>query len=459
MNGDLYQMKDYRFLVVDDLPLVRQSLRAIIQTMGGFSVDMAQGYTDAINRIRSFQPEVILCDFQLGTGRTGQQLLEEVRRHKIIPDEAIFIMVTGEQAYEQVVACVELIPDDYILKPFSPELLSLRLHRLIVKKQVMRPYYLARREKRFADAQDFLDSNIGSKACKPYRVDFLRCGAELLLEQNDGPTAERAYREILEIYNFPWANVGIVKSLMQQKRFKEARELIDSVVANSPMFFEAFDIKAEICCQLGDHQEAQKTLAETAARNSRNYQRKRRLAEVALVNGDKEAARAAIDDVINNDVLQGEGGLRDMLILARTYLESGDNNNAELTMRKIPADTLMELDDRLTFVALSATITPDRGKEKFLGMREAWLSTPMAEERLVDALRAALTLDEHALADAIARRLMDEEGVRRVFQSALAAYAKFGRQKDFRNIQKDAAMARIATEVLPEGNAEDDSVA
>ena len=59
---------------------------------------------------------------------------------------------------------------------------------------------------------------------------------------------------------------------------------------------------------------------------------------------------------------------------------------------------------------------------------------------------SALALGEHELADQIARRLMGEEGVRRVFQSALAVYARYQRQQDFRNIQKTAALARISTE-------------
>ncbi|MBK6638677.1 MAG: response regulator [Rhodocyclaceae bacterium] len=443
----LYDFKNYRFMVIDDQPLVRQSLRSIIQTMGGFIVEMAQGYTDAINKIRATPPDVILCDYMMGSGRTGQQLLEEVRRNRLIPEEAIFLMVTGEQAYEQVVACVELIPDDYILKPFSPELLSLRLDRLMVKKQVMRPYFVAKREQRYVDAKRFLDQGQERKECRPYRVDFMRCNAELLLEQQRGTDAEQSYRDILEIYNFPWANVGIVKSLMQQRRFKEAQELIETVVTGSPGFFEAFDIKAEICAELGDHAEAQKTLAEVDAKNSKNYSRKRRLAASALANGDTETARKALADVLANDVVgDAASNLSDILALTRAHLEAGDEVEAELSLRKISSDQPMALDERLCFVGLVAAVTPARGKGPFLGMREAWLTTPMKEERLVDGLRGALALGEHELADQIARRLMGEEGVRRVFQSALAVYARYQRQQDFRNIQKAAALARISTE-------------
>ncbi len=447
MSGQVYDFKAYRFLVIDDLALVRQSLRAIIQTMGGFTVEVAQGYSDAINKIRNVTPDVILCDYILGGGRSGQHLLEEVRRHRLIPEESIFLMVTGEQSYEQVVACVELIPDDYILKPFSPELLSLRLDRLMVKKQVMRPYYVAKREKRFSDAQKFLDVSREKPGCRPYKVDFLRCAAELLLEQQLGSKAEQAYKDILEIYKFPWANVGIVKSLMQQKRFKEAKDMIDSVVSTSPMFFEAFDIKAEICSEMGNHDEAQRTLEEVDAKNSRNYSRKRRLAAVAIANGDGETARKAMDEVIANDVLaDASNTLSDILALACAHYEANDETGAELALRKIPSDAPMELDERLCYVALTAAITPARGKSAFLGLRETWLHTPMKAERLVDALRGALAIEENALADQIARRLMDEEGVRRVFQTALAVYGRYDRQKDFRDIQKEAALARISQE-------------
>ena len=52
-----------RFLVVDDQPLARESLRAIAQTAGAFSVDFAPGYQDAIFKIRNNCPDVILCDY------------------------------------------------------------------------------------------------------------------------------------------------------------------------------------------------------------------------------------------------------------------------------------------------------------------------------------------------------------------------------------------------------------
>jgi DNA-binding response OmpR family regulator len=43
--------------------------------LGGFSVDQAQNFAEARHRIKSAIPDIIVCDYILGSGRTGQQLL------------------------------------------------------------------------------------------------------------------------------------------------------------------------------------------------------------------------------------------------------------------------------------------------------------------------------------------------------------------------------------------------
>ena len=98
-----------RFLVIDDQPLARDALRTVAQTLGAFSVEFASNYQDAVYRIRNNTPDIILCDYMLGVGRSGQQLLEELRRFNLLADETIFMMVTGEQSYEHVVSAVELV--------------------------------------------------------------------------------------------------------------------------------------------------------------------------------------------------------------------------------------------------------------------------------------------------------------------------------------------------------------
>ena len=133
--------KALRYLVIEDQEASRQTLRMCIQAMGGFHVDMAPSHAEAMSRIKLRMPDVIVCDYLLGDHRTGQYLLEELRRSQALPDRVIFIMVTAERGYEQVISAVELVPDDYIIKPFAPELLRLRLEKVIQRKLAFARFY------------------------------------------------------------------------------------------------------------------------------------------------------------------------------------------------------------------------------------------------------------------------------------------------------------------------------
>ncbi|MBK9446269.1 MAG: response regulator [Betaproteobacteria bacterium] len=439
---------DYRqkkFLVIDDQPMARESLRAIAQTAGAFAVDFAPGYQEAIFKIRNNTPDIILCDYMLGGGRSGQQLLEELRRFNLLPDETIFMMVTGEQSYEQVVAAVELVPDDYIIKPFSPDKLILRLDRVAAKKQFFAAFYREKRKQEYASALAILASIKDSEAGRAYRFESLRQEAEVHLVSGDAEKAETAYRNILERYEFPWARAGVAKSLHRQNRLTEAREEIDKVVAGTPHYFDAADLKANICMAQGEHAEAQKVLDEVAKKTPRNYLRKRLLAEAAELNGDIATAQAAMADVVANDNMPGAVSAEDQLTLARTHVGAGDMISAEKVLLLMRESEVMNLDlaRQASFSALLAVASPAKGKPKFSGLRPALLASPLPTISRVDVLRAALTVDDRELADTQARQIMSGDDAKRVFGVVRKLYALQGREPDFREMQRQVALQRI----------------
>jgi DNA-binding NarL/FixJ family response regulator/uncharacterized protein HemY len=443
MTVAVVDYSDLKFLVIDDQQVSRQTLRSCAQTMGGFIVAFAEGYSDAIFRIRNAVPDIILCDYVLGGGRTGQQLLEELRRFELIPEECVFIMVTAEQSYEQVVAAVELVPDDYILKPFSPDLLHVRLDRALAKKLFLTPYFREKREKHFDQAQSVLRTLREAKNGKDYVIDLMRAEAELYIAMARGTDAEAIYRDILDTYSFPWANAGIARALLQQQRVEEAREVVDALVSNSPMYLGAYDLKAQICASQGDYEAARATLESASSKSPRNYVRKRAFAAVALAGGDAKTARAVMQDVLANDRLAGAVTINDHLALVRAALDDGDAMAAEKSMHMAASFEIMAWEERISFTALRAIATPQEGRAPFLAMRDTWLNSEMPLICFVDVIRAALDAKDTELADAVANRLMTQEGVRSVFQPTWVVYKTYQREQVFREIQKKAALTRI----------------
>jgi DNA-binding response OmpR family regulator len=434
-----------RFLVIDDQPQARDALRTIAQTIGAFAVEFASNYQDAIFRIRNNSPDIILCDYMLGEGRSGQQLLEELRRFNLLPDESIFMMVTGEQSYEQVVSAVELVPDDYIIKPFSPDKLVLRLDRIVARKNFFAAYYREKRQQEYDKALAILAAQRDSEAGRPYRFEILRQQAEVLLASGDAKSSEAAYRNILENYDFPWARAGVARTLHKQNRLTEAREEIDRVVAGTPHYFDASDLKANICMAQGEHAEAQKVLDEVAKKTPRNFMRKRLLAEAATLNGDVDTARVAMAEVIANDNMPGAISPADRLGMARSHVNAGDKISAEKVLLSMRDSEIqgMDLAAQGSYAALLAICSPERGKAKFVGLRPALLASDLDSAARVDIMRAALSIDDHPLADRQTSQLMLDVDAKKVFGTIRTQYALHGRENDFREIQKQVALKRI----------------
>src|SRR5512135_1229046 len=131
--------KEKRFLVVDDLAGMRSSMRTIITTFGGVAIDMAANAADALGKMERTTYDIILCDYDLGSGKDGQVMMEEAKKRKLLKNSSIFMMVTAERSYERVIGAAEQAPDDYLLKPFVGETLQLRLSRVIRKKRFFVP--------------------------------------------------------------------------------------------------------------------------------------------------------------------------------------------------------------------------------------------------------------------------------------------------------------------------------
>ena len=438
--------RDLRFLVIDDQPVARQSLRLCAQNMGAFLVEFSVGYQDAINRIRARTPDIILCDYDLGDGRSGQHLLEELRRMCILPDETVFMMVTAEQSYEQVVAAVELVPDDYVIKPFSPDRLQFRLDRVLQRKRFFQPLFRAKKKNNYELATQFFEKHRKSEEGRPYRFELLRQQAELALNQGDSTTAHAAYTEILSLHPFPWAKAGLARSLHCQHRFREARDMVDHVVEVSPMYFDAFDLKARICIDMGDYEEAQKTVAETSQRTSRNYLRKRLLADAALLNGDAATASATMADVVQNDLMPGAISMADRLMLVRSYIEAGDLMSAEQAINSITERSVetASLDDSASYRSMRAMMTPNKDRTPFKAMCEAWLVMPLGTTARVDIVRAAFAMENTALASATTASLFASDEIRRVFKLVRGIFEEHGLIAEFRELQRLAALQKIA---------------
>lgn len=119
------RIRDRRILVVDDEERMVRFIRLNLEH-DGFEVVEAYRGAQAIDRIRSGLPDLVLLDVML-PDIDGFEVLRIIREVSSVP----VIMLTAKGEEDDRVRGLELGADDYITKPFSPRELVSRVRAVL----------------------------------------------------------------------------------------------------------------------------------------------------------------------------------------------------------------------------------------------------------------------------------------------------------------------------------------
>jgi two-component system, OmpR family, alkaline phosphatase synthesis response regulator PhoP len=114
-----------RVLIVDDEPKIVR-LVADYLTAAGFGVTTASSGDEALMRVRTDAPDLVVLDLGL-PGLDGLDVTRTLRRNGELP----IIMLTARDDETDRVIGLELGADDYVTKPFSPRELVARVRAVL----------------------------------------------------------------------------------------------------------------------------------------------------------------------------------------------------------------------------------------------------------------------------------------------------------------------------------------
>jgi DNA-binding response OmpR family regulator len=117
--------KNRRILVVDDEERMVRFIRLNLEH-DGFRVTEAFKGAEALNKLRSALPDLILLDVML-PDLDGFEVLRMIREVSTVP----VIMLTAKGEEDDRVRGLELGADDYVTKPFSPRELVSRVRAVL----------------------------------------------------------------------------------------------------------------------------------------------------------------------------------------------------------------------------------------------------------------------------------------------------------------------------------------
>ena len=114
------EMED-RILIVDDDPSIGEVLQLFLSGEG-FDTRVATSGTEALTVFSEYQPGMVLLDLNL-PGLDGIAVCKAIREESATP----IIMLTARADNNDVITGLEVGADDYVTKPFEPQVLLARI--------------------------------------------------------------------------------------------------------------------------------------------------------------------------------------------------------------------------------------------------------------------------------------------------------------------------------------------
>lgn len=241
-----------RALLVESNPLLRSVGAAQLRDTGVGHVTQASRVKDARLILERERFDIVVCNREFeGSDYSGQDLLDELRREKLLPHSTVFLMVTAQASYNQVMEAAESALDGILVRPFTAAALGARLLEARNRKRelgdVLRALdageneaALVRAVKRFQD-----------KA--PYWVYCGRLAAELLLTMERPADACKLFERLAQ--QFPeatWARLGMARAMLALGDNGTARKTVTAALAQDAGSADAHDLMGRLLVEQCD---------------------------------------------------------------------------------------------------------------------------------------------------------------------------------------------------------------
>ena len=121
-------------LVVDDSRTMGQIVRNLLMMIDFRHIDNVFDGATALGKLREKRYGLVISDWNMQP-MTGQTLLETIRADPLLSSVS-FIMVTAESSLEKVTAAKNAGASNFIVKPFSGEMLKEKIAAVFASERI-----------------------------------------------------------------------------------------------------------------------------------------------------------------------------------------------------------------------------------------------------------------------------------------------------------------------------------
>ncbi len=125
-----------RILLVDDSKTMRNIQKAVLTQLGHTDLQEACDGQDALSKAVAFKPELMLVDWNMPV-IDGLTFVKTYRAQ--VSKTTPIIMVTTEAEKSRVIEAIKAGVNNYVVKPFTPDMLSQRISETMAKFAASQP--------------------------------------------------------------------------------------------------------------------------------------------------------------------------------------------------------------------------------------------------------------------------------------------------------------------------------
>ncbi len=117
-------------MIVDDFPTMRTIIRNLLKQLGFKKIVEAEDGRNALIVLKNNSVDFLITDWNM-PNMTGMELLETIRADSKFKNLPV-LMVTAEAAKDNVLQAIKAGVNNYIVKPFTAEVLKEKIEKIFV---------------------------------------------------------------------------------------------------------------------------------------------------------------------------------------------------------------------------------------------------------------------------------------------------------------------------------------
>ncbi|EWH09448.1 TPR repeat-containing response regulator [Catenovulum agarivorans DS-2] len=296
----------------------------------------------AISAAKNHEFDFILVDYNLGGHRkNGRQVIEEIKTKKLVPPHCISIMVTGENHRPMVLGAIELQPDDYVMKPFSQNVLKHRLDKALHKRTNLLPIYQAMHEENFEQAMNECTRLISEN--NRYRNFCNNLLAELLCKQKQYEQAEYLLTKLLKVKPYTWGQIQLARTYHHQGKHQQAIVIATEVMKQAPMIIDSYDLMAEAFHASGDLTHSLEMAIRAAELSPYSVERQYRLCQIAQSSDMHDIAKDACKAILEMTRKSVQQDSVHLLNYIRATINAAEHSEEKSEQNKLKQEAVIAL--------------------------------------------------------------------------------------------------------------------